>query len=83
MFLDDHTLVQLKPISGGGGGSNNRRGEYINASFIDGYQRPRAFIATQGPLMRTRGAFWRMVWEQRVTTIVMITNLIEMGKVRE
>jgi protein tyrosine phosphatase len=66
----------LKPTGGG-----SKRGEYINASYIDGYQRSRAFIAAQGPLARTRSAFWRMVWEQRVTTIVMITNLIEMGKV--
>ena len=72
---DDQSLVQLKPVAG------SKRPEYINASYIDGYQRPRAFIAAQGPLGRTRPAFWRMVWEQRVTTIVMITNLIEMGKV--
>jgi hypothetical protein len=42
LFVDDHSLVQLKPLSGSG-----KRGEYINASYIDGYQRARTFIAAQ------------------------------------
>eukprot|EP00090_Calanus_glacialis_P013507 TRINITY_DN22191_c0_g1_i1.p1 TRINITY_DN22191_c0_g1~~TRINITY_DN22191_c0_g1_i1.p1 ORF type:complete len:1215 (-),score=130.86 TRINITY_DN22191_c0_g1_i1:761-4405(-) len=70
----DHSLVQLRPLPG------SRRPEYINASFIDGFQKSRAYIGTQGPLLNTIPCFWRMVWEQRVNVIVMITNLVEQGK---
>lgn len=51
---------------------------YINANYIRGYKgSPRAFIATQGPMVHTVGDFWDMVWQERAPAIVMVTRLKE------
>jgi len=51
--------------------------DYINASFINGYQQDKEFIAAQGPTIHTVADFWRMIWEQEIPVIVMVTNLKE------
>ncbi|XP_028265463.1 tyrosine-protein phosphatase non-receptor type 7-like [Parambassis ranga] len=51
---------------------------YINANYIRGYKgAPRAYIATQGPMLHTIGDFWDMVWQERSSIIVMVTRLKE------
>uniref|UniRef100_A0A3Q4GUX2 protein-tyrosine-phosphatase n=1 Tax=Neolamprologus brichardi TaxID=32507 RepID=A0A3Q4GUX2_NEOBR len=56
---------------------------YINANYIRGYKgAPRAYIATQGPMVHTVGDFWDMVWQERSSIIVMVTRLKENNEVR-
>ncbi|KAM3914324.1 receptor-type tyrosine-protein phosphatase F isoform 6-T6 [Leptodactylus fuscus] len=72
----DHSRVILTSVDGVPGS------DYINANYIDGYRKQNAYIATQGPLPETLSDFWRMVWEQRTTTIVMMTRLEEKSRVK-
>uniref|UniRef100_A0A669DQY2 Receptor-type tyrosine-protein phosphatase S n=1 Tax=Oreochromis niloticus TaxID=8128 RepID=A0A669DQY2_ORENI len=72
----DHSRVLLSAIDGIPGS------DYINSNYIDGYRKQNAYIATQGSLPETFGDFWRMIWEQRSATIVMMTKLEERSRVK-
>ncbi|MEE6495132.1 hypothetical protein FKM82_001961 [Ascaphus truei] len=72
----DHSRVILTSVDGVPGS------DYTNANYIDGYRKQNAYIATQGPLPETLTDFWRMVWEQRAATIVMMTRLEEKSRVK-
>ncbi|KAM9421670.1 receptor-type tyrosine-protein phosphatase kappa-like isoform 14-T14 [Salvelinus alpinus] len=76
----DHSRVILQPME------DDPSSDYINANYIDiwlyrdGYQRPSHYIATQGPVHETVYDFWRMVWQEQSACIVMVTNLVEVGR---
>lgn len=48
---------------------------YINASFIEGYDNTESFIIAQDPMENTIGDFWRMISEQSVSTLIMISEV--------
>ncbi|XP_052804031.1 receptor-type tyrosine-protein phosphatase alpha-like [Mya arenaria] len=54
--------------------------DFINASYIDGYCKPRKYIAAQGPLENTICDTWRMIHSEDIKIIVMVTNIMEFGK---
>ncbi|XP_029864754.1 receptor-type tyrosine-protein phosphatase T isoform X13 [Aquila chrysaetos chrysaetos] len=72
----DHSRVRLQLLDG------DPHSDYINANYIDGYHRPHHYIATQGPMQETVKDFWRMIWQENSASVVMVTNLVEVGRVK-
>lgn len=65
----DRNRVILTPLSG------KEHSTYINASFIEGYDNTESFIITQDPLECTINDFWRMISEQGISVIVMLSEI--------
>ncbi|XP_052797121.1 uncharacterized protein LOC128229311 isoform X3 [Mya arenaria] len=74
LYAYDHSRVHLKKQQGGT--------DYINACYIQGYSGRPEFIASQGPMDAMIEDFIRMIWEKDVITVVMVTNLVELGKIK-
>ncbi|XP_065448416.1 receptor-type tyrosine-protein phosphatase V-like isoform X6 [Chrysemys picta bellii] len=71
----DHSRVRLSLLR------EEPHSDYINANYVPGYTSPQEFIVTQGPLKKTIEDFWRLVWEQSVCNIIMLTVGMENGRV--
>ncbi|KAL5010051.1 hypothetical protein ScPMuIL_012356 [Solemya velum] len=72
----DHSRLKLLPVD------DDPSSDYINANYIPGFKSPREYIASQGPIPGTIEDFWRMIWEQGVPIVVMLTLCKEDGKVK-
>ncbi|XP_067830482.1 receptor-type tyrosine-protein phosphatase H-like isoform X2 [Heptranchias perlo] len=72
----DATRVNLTPQL------DSSTSDYINANYMPGYKIDKEFIAAQGPLPSTVVDFWRMIWEQKSEVIVMLTNCVELNRVK-
>ncbi|XP_048238194.1 receptor-type tyrosine-protein phosphatase alpha-like [Haliotis rufescens] len=73
----DYNRVVLHDDNSGGGG------DYINASYVDGYDTERRYIAAQGPYrLEIVDNFWGMIWQDECRIVVMVTGLIEAGKMK-
>eukprot|EP01116_Phalansterium_solitarium_P024238 TRINITY_DN8824_c0_g1_i1.p1 TRINITY_DN8824_c0_g1~~TRINITY_DN8824_c0_g1_i1.p1 ORF type:complete len:522 (-),score=41.78 TRINITY_DN8824_c0_g1_i1:197-1762(-) len=70
----DSTRVKLKDIEG------VPCSDYINANFV--VCGDRKYICCQAPLESTFSDFYRMVWEQNISVIVMLTKIVEGGKLK-
>nr|KAF7433901.1 hypothetical protein H0235_002092 [Vespula pensylvanica] len=70
----DETRVILKKLP------DDPFSDYINANYIKGYKKEKRYIATQGPKANTIVDFWRMIWQEEVLVICMLTNVVENGK---
>uniref|UniRef100_A0A8C9U3N0 protein-tyrosine-phosphatase n=1 Tax=Scleropages formosus TaxID=113540 RepID=A0A8C9U3N0_SCLFO len=70
----DHTRVRLQLLDG------DPHSDYINANYIDSIV---WLLSTfLGPMQETVRDFWRMIWQENSASIVMVTNLVEVGRVK-
>ncbi|CAJ0581249.1 unnamed protein product, partial [Mesorhabditis spiculigera] len=54
--------------------------DYIHANWVDTPEQKKRFICTQAPKKSTVDDFWRMIWQEKCPTIVMLCGLFEKGK---
>lgn len=66
LFSYDHTLVNAS--------------QYVPASYVPSLSSDQGYVVTEAPIPTRFAAFWNMVHEKRLSTIVVLTNLIDRGK---
>ena len=93
---DNRDRVRLKATGVGAQGGEYINASFIDVSLLDfcvsmvtvtlvpsspqGYKLRNAYIAAQAPLVNTMNDFWRMVWEFKSMTIVVLCRLDEVTR---
>uniref|UniRef100_A0A4W6EMC1 protein-tyrosine-phosphatase n=1 Tax=Lates calcarifer TaxID=8187 RepID=A0A4W6EMC1_LATCA len=72
----DHSRVRLQPQDG------ESSSDYINANYVDVSNIHTHTHTHTHFLTETVYDFWRMVWQENTAAIVMVTNLVEVGRVK-
>ncbi|KAH8732185.1 protein-tyrosine phosphatase-like protein [Phaeosphaeriaceae sp. PMI808] len=71
----EHSRVKLQGVDQAGC-------DYVNANYVQAAWSNKRYIATQGPIPTTFKDFWKMVWQQDVRVIVMLTAEQEGGQIK-
>lgn len=71
----EHSRVKLQGVDEGSC-------DYVNANHVQAAYSNKRYIATQGPIPATFKDFWKVVWQQDVRVIVMLTAEQEGGQVK-
>ena len=74
LTFDDYNVLATMQANGDN--------DYVNANYIDGYERPKQYIASQAPTPDGFVAHWQMIWDNNVHVIVMVTTEVEGGKMK-
>ncbi|XP_071490732.1 receptor-type tyrosine-protein phosphatase mu-like [Diadema antillarum] len=70
----DHSRVVLETVDG------DPHSDYYNANYIRNFRGEKVIIASQAPNEASLTDFWRMIWQENVETVVMVTALTQNGK---
>uniref|UniRef100_A0A8B9VX47 Receptor-type tyrosine-protein phosphatase kappa n=1 Tax=Anas zonorhyncha TaxID=75864 RepID=A0A8B9VX47_9AVES len=76
VFTDDHSRVILQPVE------DDPSSDYINANYIDVSGLHSFLSQFASPVHETVYDFWRMIWQEQSACVVMVTNLVEVGRVK-
>ncbi|CAB3405585.1 unnamed protein product [Caenorhabditis bovis] len=68
----DKSRVRLTFMS-----KNEPGSDYIHANYVTSRYLKHRYILTQGPKKFTIVDFWRMIWQEKTTEIVMLCNFVE------
>eukprot|EP00667_Euglena_gracilis_P009402 EG_transcript_9557 len=76
ILANEPTRVRLQPPAGDS--------DYINANHVDGapWGLPHGYLVAQAPSATTVGHWWAMVTQAKVSTIVMLSNVVEQGRIK-